>query len=293
MRKLLPFACTVAFGMSANLATASILPPNDLHLQDTIFNSNITEEDFNEVITKAEAIYAPLIRDAFGGRLNVNRLWSNSTVNASASQFGGSWTVNMYGGLARRPEVTLDGFTLVLCHELGHHLGGYPFSSSWAANEGQSDYFATQSCARQLWVEDFELNESFKDQIPETPKAACEKAWTNDIDRALCYRTMAAGKSLADLFASLRNTQVSFDTPDLSEVRNTDNSHPDGQCRLDTYVAGALCTIDFDKELIPGKGFGRNRNSAQAEEEAISVSCATQSGFDFGTRPSCWFKSLL
>ena len=31
----------------------------------------------------------------------------------------------MYGGLARRAEVTEDGFAMVLCHELGHHVSLY------------------------------------------------------------------------------------------------------------------------------------------------------------------------
>src|SRR6478609_9034269 len=64
-----------------------------------------------------------------------------------------TYRVHMYGGLARRPEVTPDGFTLVVCHEVGHHFGGYPFvrDAYWAANDGQADYFSTLACARRLW----------------------------------------------------------------------------------------------------------------------------------------------
>ena len=84
--------------------------------------------------------------------LNLTVYGLTNTVNANASQRGRTWIVNMYGGLARRPEITPDGFAMVLCHELGHHMGGFPFVSGWAANEGQSDLFATLSCGRILLV---------------------------------------------------------------------------------------------------------------------------------------------
>ena len=48
------------------------------------------------------------------------------------------WVVAMFGGLARRPEVTKDAFQFVVCHEVGHHLAGWPFAYDWASNEGQS-----------------------------------------------------------------------------------------------------------------------------------------------------------
>lgn len=293
MRISLLNAWFIAMSFGTSVAMAAILPPNDLHLQDGMYQSNVTEEQFNEAIDLAEKIYAPLISSVFGANLRMNRLWSNSTVNASASQFGRTWSVNMYGGLARRPEVTVDGFTLVICHELGHHLGGYPFTSAWAANEGQSDYFATLSCARLLWHDDYELNASFRETIPKRPKYLCDQVWEYEHEQDLCYRMMEAGRSLAGLLSALRDQTVDFETPDLSVVSRTNNSHPAGQCRLDTYMAGALCKVEFDPEFIPGKGLGIRRNSAAAELESAAVSCAAIDGFEIGLRPNCWFKSLL
>ena len=60
------------------------------------------------------------------------------------------WRVVIYGGL-EHPLLTLDGLTAVICHEVGHHLGGFAFKTSilgdnWAATEGQSDYFAAHRC---------------------------------------------------------------------------------------------------------------------------------------------------
>ena len=242
--------------MMSSAAHADFLPENDLWKEDGLLRAaGITQDEFNKVIDEAEATYVQVFK-GLGGNLKINRLWSNTTVNASAQQTGATWIVNMYGGLARRPEVTRDGFALVLCHEIGHHLGGYPFSSAWAANEGQSDYYATLACGRLLWTGQDEENARFAETVEPIPQAMCDKAWTTTEDRNLCYRMMAGGKSLADLLSALGGTKASWSTPDTKVVATTNNAHPAGQCRLDTYAAGALCGKGWDVKIIPAKDLG-------------------------------------
>lgn len=254
-------------------AMATILPPNNLHLEDNKeLDSNVTEADFNKAIDAAEKAFQPIMKK-HGGKLDIKRHWEDSTVNASAIQTGETWEVNMYGGLARREEVTLDGFALVLCHEIGHHLAGFPYVSQWAANEGQSDYYGTQACLRHLWrAQD---NSSAADTVDATPKAWCDESWNSAADRNLCYRIMMAGRSLAELLA--HGAKVGFDSPDEKVVESTVHEHPAAQCRLDTYVAGALCKASFDMNLIPSD-----------ETEALDQSCGPR--FDQGERPRCWYK---
>lgn len=253
----------------------------------------MTEEEFNAIIDEVVEIYEPIVNKLHKGKLKVNRLWKNSTVNASAMQFFGSWEVNMYGGLARRPEITPDGFAIVLCHELGHHLAGYPFSGSWSGNEGQSDYFATQACGRLLWKDDLERNAEARFEIDAAPKAACDSVWKDRSDQNLCYRLMLAARSTADLLASQERKSLSWDTPDEAVVKNTYHGHPRGQCRLDTYMAGALCGKVFDEAVIPGKSLGWQRNSADAERESAVYTCNQFQNFNIGYRPLCWFKPQL
>ena len=75
--------------------------------------------------------------------------------------------------------MTPDGFALVLCHELGHHLAGNPRVQAWAANEGQSDYFSTQSCARELWSGETAENAKAALTVPKTPKDALQRRAAN------------------------------------------------------------------------------------------------------------------
>ncbi len=294
-------------------AQATILPPNDLHLQDHLFlrSSNVTEAEFNAMLARVQSVYAPIVQQ-LGGRLSIEGKWGDSTVNAQATQMGGTWRVQIFGGLARRPEVAIDAVELVTCHELGHHLAGFSFVSStpipipipipipglgdqWAANEGQSDYWSSQVCARKLWAADKAKNAKFRDTAPEIVRTRCETVFRDVDDQNLCMRVNAAGMQLATLLGALRETPTvpSYETPDTSEVAKTNDRHPAAQCRLDTYVAGSLCTAGWNDLKIPGRKHADGQGSAAAEREASQFSCMKVSGYGTGLRPTCWFKPQL
>jgi hypothetical protein len=293
VKKIFLGALVCAFTLVSH---ATILPPNNLHLQDNVkVLSNVTEEMFTEMMETAQNIYAPIVA-LHGAELNIAGYWTSSTVNAYASQTGDTWKVRMYGGLARRKEVTPDGFMLVICHELGHHLAGFPFyrGGDWAASEGQSDYYATQSCAKKVWANDEAGNAKFRsDETPEFVKKKCDSEYHSKRAQNLCYRISMASFSLANLLGSLQNAgEIDFDTPSTSVVTTTRTSHPRAQCRLDTYFNGGLCKANFDITVIPGKGLD-NQDGKDAELEAALYSCSHYEGNKEGLRPKCWFATQL
>jgi uncharacterized protein YkwD len=240
------------------------MPKNQLHLEDRQQVSNITEQEFNGVLDIIEQTYAPIF-EKFGAELNLERDWQDSTVNAWADQNGRIWTVHMYGGMARRSELNAVGFGLVACHEIGHHLAGWPLweLGSWAANEGNSDYFANFVCARKVFS---------AYPVPAasgTMKSKCDGAWTEQADRDGCYRSLEGGLGLAKLLANAGGGATpSLDTPDPSKVSKTKPEHPKAQCRLDTYLAGSVCAMGWNDTAIP-----------------------TKDGSTCNNRPRCWFKS--
>ena len=148
------------------------------------------------------------------------------------------------------------------------------------------------SCARDLWKDQKEKNAISRTLITEYPKGLCDKVWSDTDDQNLCYRSMLGGKSLGSLLATLEKSKVDFNTPDPRVVSKTSHAHPAGQCRMDTMMAGALCTQSFDAAVIPGKDLGWFHNSKQAEEASGRFTCLSQD-FALGSRASCWFKSLL
>lgn len=259
---------------------SGFMPENDLNIAvDAKEASNMTEQRFNEIIDKVDKHYAPIVK-ARGGKLVWARKWNDGTVNASAQRQGKTYKVNMYGGLARHQLVTDDGFALVVCHELGHHLGGAPkigsFMSKWASNEGQSDYFATLKCFRRVF--EAEDNESIvaKMNVPATVEAKCKANFTLANDIALCVRSSMGGMSLAQLLGSLRgNTNVDFNTPDSNTVNRTNNAHPAAQCRLDTYFQGAICEVSYQDDLD--------------KKDPNKATCNRVANHQDGLRPLCWY----
>ena len=247
----------------------------------------ITEAEFNKVIDETEALYTEFIKEEYGGTLQVERKWDDGTVNAYAQRVGTTYKVSMFGGLARHVEATSDGFRAVLCHEIGHHIAGAPKKTqwwggtTWASNEGQSDYFATSKCLKKYFETDLEETvkrykaASTEEQL--LAKAKCDETYSNEDEAAMCYRGAEAGKSLARLLGSLGgNSEVKFSTPDPAVVTTTDHNHPKAQCRLDTYFQGALC--DKDHTLLP------------SGTDATVGYCNRSESYLVGVRPLCWYK---
>jgi len=238
----------------------------------------VSEDKFNEVLDRIEALYGPEIA-ARGGRLEINRLWDDPTVNSSANRDGNRYVLNMYGGLARHDSITQDGFALVACHELAHHIGGAPkISGEWATNEGQSDYYAALKCLRRVFTDDGSKSFTRKSGSDPVAEKACAAQYSSASERALCARITMAGSSVTGLFQALHHESKAprFDTPDPAVVSQTDDDHPATQCRLDTYFQGSLCTQPVSKKV--------------SDKNPATGTCTRSQGFEVGLRPLCWYK---
>ena len=285
----------VPSSLHSSEAHADFLPPNTLSQQDrSEFTANISKEEFNRLIQNVVDAYMPLaqLHDA---TIKTYNDWEGATVNASAQQQGKVWLLNFFGGLARRPEVTADAFTLVVCHEMGHHFGGFPLKSlpaTWSADEGEADYFATHACARKMWENEREKNAEARTVVDTFAQEKCDEAFQTANEQNLCYRAAMAGKSLGLLVSTTLKTPVpQFDSPDGAKVWHTVQNHPYPQCRLDTFFAGALCNVRFNENIIPGKRFlGWGANGPDAEREAYQSSCSFKAAVAQSQRPKCWFK---
>lgn len=271
-------------------------PANDFARFDNIMeDANLTEADFTRITDEVIAIYKPIAEAHNATIVSVNE-WDDPTVNAFATQTELGWEVHMFGGLARRPEATQDGFALVVCHELGHHFAGYPFydATNWAANEGQSDYFATLSCAHRLWGDRKTENAALRMYAPLNVRQACNAVVDDHDAQNLCYRSIRAGQSLANLLATLGGSdEPRLETVDLKEVAETNPAHPEAQCRFDTYVAGALCGATFDSAVIPARSQPEGQDSVNAEAVSNAYACTRTNGEAVGQRPRCWFAPKM
>jgi hypothetical protein len=267
----------------ANFSHATILPENDALIPRNQENGGLTLEEYHRVIDQADVVFRPIV-EGHGKRLTIRRPWEDPRVNAGASKRGREWIINLYGGYARHRHTTPDGFALVICHELGHHLGGTPKKLSpernprWASAEGQADYYATAKCLRKIFSRrEFQVPID-PAQVPLTAREKCDKNFSEDLERKVCYRIGLAGLSVGRVSADIRRSPPpALETPDLTVIESTYKDHPLPQCRLDTYFQGAICPIPA---TVPF-----------SETDETSGACHPAAGHQEGVRPSCWFRS--
>lgn len=285
-RSLISTLLTLSFSLPALACTidgkGGIVEDNDLYIPvGKSMSSGVTEEQFKAIINEAATIYAPEVARR-GAQLKIRYNWTDGTVNAQAVPEGRNWVIKLFGGMARHPEMTADGYALVVCHELGHHLGGAPKKvqgRSWATSEGQADYFATLKCLRRMFLNDDNLAVLRGKQYPKQLLDSCKAAWPSAQDYYICVRSGMAGMSVAKVFQSIRVAAVapSFATPDRNTVAASSDDHPAYQCRLDTFFQGAICQVDEALEVS-------NTNERQGV-------CHPANGHRTGNRPGCWYRS--
>lgn len=240
---------------------------------------DMTETQYKATLRNFEKFFGNMVEDNYNVELQVIASWGSNGVNAFAERGDNAWVIVVFGGLARHKDITADGLNLVLCHELGHHLGGYPKKSTnkWSSAEGQADYYSTTKCLRRLWEKEDNVSALAKVEIPQVVTMECAKTYSSPNEQALCARMSLAGKSVSLMIQNLDHDSIEpkFETPDSLVVRTINYMHPYAQCRLDTYFNGAVCPvtpkIDFDDR----------------EEEVGS--CHPRRGDLRGLRPLCWF----
>ena len=276
----------------ASTANANWAPKNKVKIPVTnqsnlVTTTGIDQATFNNVIDSILELYQPIVNQR-GSTLVIKRLWANPTANSNTEELGSTWVVNAFGGLARFPTMSADGYAMVLCHEVGHHLGGFPKSNlgswktqlvnHWASNEGESDYFSSLKCFKRLIGND-PNNHFFTTCSKGVASRCCDKP---DNEAAVCTRTVNAGMILAGVLHSLAGANEPFklglNTPDRTQVTRTFDGHPNSQCRLDTYVAGAICDADL--------------NTPFSDVEPTQGACSEEAAQSFGFRSRCWYAPL-
>jgi len=298
MRKLTKTLAAVSaiFVLSLNAVDAcdlegktGIVPDNTMFIPVGLKAlGGISQIQFNKIIDGVAKIYAPEVA-RLSGKLEMVKNWNDGTVNAYAHRdeaTGKIWYVSMFGGLARHESITPDAFAMVVCHELGHHLGGAPRKTDalgairWASNEGQADYYASLKCIRRFFQNDRNTEVVKKLKIPALVTKKCNETYPNSEESAICMRTTLAGMALADFFKKLGGgkTALSVSTPNKTVVSRTDDNHPEAQCRLDTYFQGSLCDKAISEDV--------------SSTDIHLGTCTKRNGDLVGLRPKCWFKEI-
>ncbi len=219
----------------------------------------LTSTDMDSLIQKVKAVYDPIFHKE-GMTLQFNTHWDSPMKNAFASQGTGVAKIDVYGGLGKAKYMSRDHFILLMCHEIGHHLGGEPRmhgENYWSSMEPQADYFAGKECLKKVLEGEVEVA-----VVPKVVDALCQERYPIFSEYATCTRSALA----AELFGKRDFGATHFDSePEAYELKPISllnpwgnrpdlayrfGNYPSSQCRLDTIYQGALCNEDECSEGI-------------------------------------------
>ena len=133
----------------------------------------------------------------------------NPRINAEITKSNNIVMIEIMGGMLGHPRLNENAFRMLLCHELGHFLGGEPLKSrgGWSSTEGQADYFSGSTCPRMLGMDENSV-----------------------LDGSL---------RLTSIYAEVMREPIPrMDRCDQTRVPRTNYGYPKVQCRLDTIIAG-------------------------------------------------------
>jgi hypothetical protein len=291
MKRIYSFVALIAMSIQWSIAC----PPTS----DSLFAQRFPymesmkqmEPDFDVVAINAaldlvESTYADYLRPA-GVEFSIKRDFSNNYKNAHPRREGSKWFIDLYGGTFNRSQVkysSVDFAYLLACHEIGHHLAGTNFyypPYEWAAGEGQSDYYSSLKCMRrvlqntdnQAWLTEFETSvaaDAFMNAELGHAKTACQPAWADPTQFALCVRSAVAGVMFS---VNFDEPAVSIATPSTERTSATYIEHPVGQCRVDSFLNGARCSADYLVET-------------DLKDPTIGTCPKSET---LGLRPACWY----
>ncbi|KHD89090.1 MAG: hypothetical protein OM95_04450 [Bdellovibrio sp. ArHS] len=201
--------------------------------------SGLTEIDYAQLLGQFLVKNMAKVQDATGKKLIIPYEWQSPYFAAFAQQKEDFMQISVWGGMVRAPGATKAALAAILCHELGHILGGEPRQtipgSDWASIEGQSDYYAASVCLPELLSAYPDLVSS----IDEDVKKVCEQ-------NELCEKTLQAGVEMVRLlqkYSYREYTPVSLFTPAPAASELIRNTYPSDQCRMDSFVQGSLCQL--------------------------------------------------
>lgn len=142
-----------------------------------------------------------------------------------------------------------DLLAYILCHELGHLLGGSPkkTNSTWASTEAQSDFFASAVCLRRLIEKDPKLSSfTIEDQSEfEILDSKCHDLKAVKREVSMCRRVGRIGHKMILTIYEFMNVP-GFPKPKFvdqsKEISSGNkNQYPTLTCRMDVVLHGALC----------------------------------------------------
>jgi hypothetical protein len=149
--------------------------------------------------------------------------WESPYFGAGVSYYQDLYKLMVLGGTTRIQYFSKDAYAAVICHELGHIIGGAPFQTfegaEWSSSEGQSDFFAANVCLKKYFKA-----LGFNDEVV---KQKIEKAG---------YEMIIAFKPFETNNLENQEPLVRFTKTALKSQTTLFNTYPTLACRYENFL---------------------------------------------------------
>ncbi len=195
----------------------------------------MNRQDFESVVNTVISPYMDKL-ETVGNEIEIDLNWDSTYPNASVSLKKGKVIMNFHGAFVKENNLSKDSFAIVVCHEIGHLLGGWPkvFPTQKYSSEAQSDYFATASCIKKYFKQVKNSKPLNYGPIGQAQKDLCN-------NEESCLRGLIAIVELSSAYPGDKN--INSYSSEIANFTNF-NDYPSAQCRVDTLRAGLLCEQD-------------------------------------------------
>lgn len=209
------------------------LPPGSANV------SALTESDYTTVVSKFLMRYFNKVYTATGKPLVIPFEWNSPYFAAFAESKEGYMKISLWGGVARAPGASKSVLAAILCHELGHILGGEPRQTipgaEWSSIEGQSDFYAAAVC-----LPDFlRAHPEFAPVVSPEAEQVCQR----NKDCGVVLQTGLDTVRFLQAYSYREFTPVSIFHSEKPAEKLILNTYPSDQCRMDTFIEGARCQL--------------------------------------------------
>jgi hypothetical protein len=206
--------------------------------------------------------------------------YGEETTVAAVNTMGKKALLQVNEELSQDDRLGLDQWTAILCHETGHLIGGAPYIAESVDDrnefsaEGQADYFAAAKCLRRIWSDE----QANRVIVTGMPPALVGSIRLQGCVTDQCVRIVATSYSIFQALNPEETMKINERSKVKAKETHSSRTSLPAQCRLDTYLAGALCPVDPAASFSPSNQRDGACTADSADPTVIK-----------GSRPACWF----
>ncbi len=235
--------------------------------------ASIDKADYLQLTRTLETTYAEQIR-SLGGKLKFTLKESTDSPNAfAAKRVDGTWEVTVVETLLSLKEQTKSTLGIILCHEIGHFLGGEPYvvgiqltpavrsrAPKKMSCEGQADYFATSDCIKNLGQKLPDLFSDNQGLLNPSMAEECNQNYEDQEKKNQCLETLVASHQTVLVYQKMlqaMNVLSGFfgriENERSDRTLNHVGEYPSLDCRYQTFINGTLCSGLSENECNDAK----------------------------------------